>query len=82
MLSKIWDEYLFELTDKYLTVLSVDSSAIDAEGCSPMHYAAKHGQNTLLRYLCERHTPNVTDNEGRTELWYAAAWGQAESAKV
>ncbi|ORZ03584.1 poly polymerase catalytic domain-domain-containing protein [Syncephalastrum racemosum] len=56
--------------------------AIDADGRSPMHYAAKHGQSTLLRYLCARHAPNMTDNAGLSELWYAAASGHAECAKI
>lgn len=49
---------------------------------TPLHYAAKHGQADLLKYMLESGKINLFDENGKSELYYAVESGDTESVKV
>ncbi|WP_333023180.1 ankyrin repeat domain-containing protein, partial [Wolbachia endosymbiont of Pentidionis agamae] len=53
-----------------------DFNAIDKNGCTPLHYAARHGHTAVVNALLENEADfNAIDNSGCTPLYYAAkAW--------
>ncbi|KAI8979262.1 ankyrin repeat-containing domain protein [Mycotypha africana] len=79
--SEVWDEYL-----KSIMPLMSDSSlpvSKDVYGRTPVHYAAMHGQNTLLLQLLSMGTNvNSVDEDNLTELEYAVESGSLKCVKI
>ena len=60
-----------------------DPNATDADGLTPLHFAAQYGSGELVRVLLDWHAnPRARDNGGRTPLQYAAVNGHGEVADM
>ncbi|KAI9315378.1 poly polymerase catalytic domain-containing protein [Dichotomocladium elegans] len=78
---EIWSEYLFDFMEKALHLSVVPET--DSRGRSPIHYAAKHGQDALLKQLLRMGvTINKLDEDGIAELWYAVYSGHVSTVKI
>lgn len=66
-----------------LTRLSLDVRP-DAHKRSPVHYAASHGQSTLLSELIKMDACpiNQLDEDGLSEIWYAVNSNNTDCVKV
>ncbi|KAI8149897.1 ankyrin repeat-containing domain protein [Fennellomyces sp. T-0311] len=71
--NEIWDEYLPDLITK-LADLGLPFIT-DVHQRTPIHYAAKHGQTSLLNKILAAggSAINKLDEDGLSELWYAAS---------
>ncbi|KAL0085941.1 ankyrin repeat-containing domain protein [Phycomyces blakesleeanus] len=79
---EVWSEYYPEFLSRIET-LNI-SAHIDANGCSPAHYAAKNSQFDLLKSLIDSKLCQigVLDNSGSSELWYAVSSNATECVKI
>ncbi|KAG0181661.1 hypothetical protein DFQ29_007537 [Apophysomyces sp. BC1021] len=79
---EIWDEYLPEFTER-LSNIKLEVRA-DAHKRTPVHYAAKNGQEMLLRHLLsQQNCPlNMADEDKIYELWYAVSANSTACVQV
>ncbi|KAI9010901.1 ankyrin repeat-containing domain protein [Phycomyces nitens] len=77
-----WSEYYPELLNR-INALNITTS-IDSYGCTPAHYAAKHGQLALLKILIDlKLCPiGMLDKNGVSELWYAVSSNETECVEA
>ncbi|KAF7723583.1 hypothetical protein EC973_001824 [Apophysomyces ossiformis] len=77
-----WDEYLEDFIEKISTI-DIEICP-DAHGRTPVHYAAKHGQDALLRHLVSQSACplDIPDEEKTYELWYAVSSNNAECVQI
>jgi ankyrin repeat protein len=80
--SEIWSEYLQNIIER-IEPLNL-GFCLDKFDKSPIHYAAKHGQIKLLKYLLSMKNCrlNVFDKDGNSELDYAVESGNPEIIQV
>ncbi|KAG0800420.1 hypothetical protein G6F22_002250 [Rhizopus arrhizus] len=78
--SEIWHEYLHEIITR-IAPLNLGIYP-DKFMRTPLHYAAKHGQADLLKYMLESGKINLFDENGKSELYYAVESGDTESVKI
>lgn len=81
-ISEIWGEYLQNIIE-CIEPLNL-AFCLDKFDKSPIHYAAKHGQINLLKYLLSMKDLrlNVFDKDGNSELDYAVESGYPEIIQV
>lgn len=80
--NEIWEEYVGDIIERILT-LNLPLKK-DNNNRTPIHYAAKHGQTSLLQRLLAmpESTINIIDIDKNNELYYAVESGVVESVMV
>ncbi|KAI8089183.1 poly polymerase catalytic domain-containing protein [Halteromyces radiatus] len=78
----VWQDYLPLFVEK-LCSLDLELTA-DIYGRTPIHYAAKSNQMTILKHLLSRpNCPlNQLDVDGYSELWYAVSARNIDAVKM
>ena len=70
--------------DAVMTLLTngADPRCVDAEGNTPLHYAARAAQPVVAALLCDAGAPiDATNHEGQTPLAIASAAGKCDSVR-
>ena len=75
---------IIEIVASLVEIEGCDINQMDSRGSTPLHWAARSGQEGMVKILLERYdvNPDKPDNGGRTPLWDAAFYGHEGVVKI